>query len=137
MAKQTETNLPYNLKHSTSEYMAPEFIKDYISNQNSFKIDVYSFGILIYYLITEIKPFSSYSDKEKMLLDISNGKRPEIPKNVDEEWKNLIITCWNQEPDLRPNFTQICRILESNQFINYRMNIREFNLYKDEIIDKQ
>ena len=75
MAKQTETKLTYNLKYSSLEYMTPEFIRNHNSNQDSFKLDVYLFGILIYYLLTGIQPFSSYyNDKEKMKHDILKRK---------------------------------------------------------------
>lgn len=127
MAKKTETKLTYNLKYSTLEYMTPEFIRNHNSNQDSFKLDVYLFGILIYYLLTGIQPFSSYyNDKEKMKHDILNGKRPEIPKNIPEECEKKMLRCWNQEPEKRLNFSQICRELESHQFVNNRINLRDF-----------
>ena len=79
-----------------------------------YKKDSSLFGILIFYLLTGIQPFSSYyNDKEKMKHDILNGKRPEIPKNIPEEWEKMMLRCWNQEQEKRPNFSQICRELES------------------------
>ena len=59
----------------TPEFMPPEFIEDSKSNQFSFKLDVYSYGILIYMLITEKKPFVSLSPSEIVSRTV-NGERP-------------------------------------------------------------
>lgn len=136
MAKQTELNLNYNLKYKKPEYLAPEFISDYISNQNSFKIDVYSYGIILYYLITGIKPYHNYSSASELMKDVVNNKRPEFPNSVPNEWKKLIIRCFDANPSLRPDFTEIYHMLESHEFTK-RINYNEFNIYKDDFIDKQ
>lgn len=141
MAKPIEKKLPYNLKQTTIEYMAPEFIENYLLNQDSFKLDVYSFGMTLYFLITETKPFASYcidsEGKEELRNDILNGKRPEFPKSIPKEWKKLIKNCWKQDQSKRPDFTQICRTLESFQFASNRINSKIFTFYKDEYLNDQ
>lgn len=136
MSKQTELNLPYVLKETTIEYMAPEFISDYISNQNSFKLDVFSFGIVLFFLFAEKKPFNS-SNADEIKNSIAMGIRPEIPQTIPKEWKLLIEKCWNQNPIQRPTFTEICKILESPEFVNKRIDIKSFYFYRDEFLDKQ
>lgn len=108
--------------------MPPELIKDSKSNQFSFKIDVYSYGIVLFMLITKSNPFSGLSDK-KILMNTVNGKRPEFPSKVDKEWENLIIKCWNQDPYQRPDFTDICNTIEKS-FINDSIDVKSFNKYK-------
>lgn len=51
MAIFTDAPLPYYLIKKSFEYTAPEFIKDYKNNQCSFKIDVYSFGLILWNLL--------------------------------------------------------------------------------------
>lgn len=132
MSKQTEINLPYNLKETKPEYMAPEFINDYISNQNSFKLDIYSFGMTLYFLLTGENPFYS-KDIAEIKSDVIIGKRPEIPSTIPDEWNRLIMRCWNQDPELRPDFTEICNLLETPEF-HKRIDIKAFENYRNEVL---
>lgn len=134
--EQLETN--NNELRQQNETMNNE---NYLLNQDSFKLDVYSFGMTLYFLITETKPFASYcidsEGKEELRNDILNGKRPEFPKSIPKEWKKLIKNCWKQDQSKRPDFTQICRTLESFQFASNRINSKIFTFYKDEYLNDQ
>ena len=39
------------------------------------------------------------------------GLRPPIPEVAPEVWNSLMIRCWNDKPDDRPNFSEILRAL--------------------------
>lgn len=107
-AVQIDTKLPYVVTETTPEFMSPEFIQDSKSNQLSFKLDVYSYGIVLFMLITENNPFKGLS-KKKIFSNALKGKRPNISHTVNKEWKELIIQCWDQNPTNRPTFiTNIC-----------------------------
>lgn len=99
-AKQIDVKYPYVLIDSTPGFMAPKFIEDYKSNQNSFSLDVFAFGMTLFILITEKNPFAQF------------------PQNIKENWIKLINQCWNQNPEARPSFLEICGVLESKVFVN-------------------
>lgn len=129
-AKQIDTKSSFLLKESTPEFMAPEFINDFKSNQNSFKIDVYSYGITLFMLLTQINPFLLTAPAD-ILTNTIKGKRPKFPSNFNENWKKLISDCWNENPTKRPSFEDICEKLESTEFVNASINILEFKKYKN------
>lgn len=49
---------------------------------------------------------------------VCKGERPEIPSGVPERYVDLITSCWDENPDIRPTFTEICDLLESDEFLN-------------------
>lgn len=49
----------------------------------------------------------------------------------------MILCCWSQDPNKRPDFTSICCSLESNQFVNNKIDEKAFTFYKNEFLDKQ
>lgn len=50
----------------------------------------------------------------------------EFPPNTPENLEDLITKCWYQNPDLRPNFTYICDLLESPKFVTSSINRHMF-----------
>lgn len=59
--------------------------------------------------------------------EIEKGKRPKIPESIPDNWKNMILCCWSQDPNKRPDFTSICCSLESNQFVNNEIDEKAFS----------
>ena len=139
-AKQVQNPTNYLLKKTELKYTAPEFIKDFQNNQNSYKIDVYSFGILLYYLLTEKPPYYSYSKSEdELATDVQKGMRPEFPENFSsklQDLKQLILDCWDENPENRPSFSSICdRIEQQNHIINE--DEETFLYYKNKILKRK
>ncbi|EGC32892.1 hypothetical protein DICPUDRAFT_81310 [Dictyostelium purpureum] len=89
-------------------WLAPEIMND---QQYTEKIDVYSFAIVLWEIITRDLPFEEYVDQLKwnsIIEDkIIKGLRPTIPDECPSEMKNLITDCWNGDPKKRPSFTAI------------------------------
>lgn len=129
-AKQTQTNLPYCLQEMTAEFMPPEFFSDYKSNQNSFKVDVYSFGVTLFILLNEMNPYADMSLAD-IITGIQSGLRPVFAESVGKNWRDLINRCWNQDPKKRPSFSEIRNILESKSFLNRSIAHKTFNAYKN------
>ena len=118
-------------------YDSPQYNDPEINIDDScrYKVDVFSFGIVLFFLFAEKKPFNS-SNADEIKNSIAMGIRPEIPQTIPKEWKLLIEKCWNQNPIQRPTFTEICKILESPEFVNKRIDIKSFYFYRDEFLDK-
>ena len=137
-AKHVETSFPYLLKTMTLRYEPPEFLTDYVNNQDSFHIDVYSYGMVLYYLITEKKPFYSFDGSREELIEyIKKGNRPEFPKTLSKElkmWEKLIKKCWDQIPYRRPIFDYIIDQLETGFLKNSNVDQEIFMNYKKNVL---
>ena len=88
----------------TPSYMAPEVLASSTICKAS---DVYSFGILLYELVTGEKPYPNYSSKDIMYEVVHYKLRPQIIVILPRPLIHLITQCWQQEPAKRPSFADI------------------------------
>ena len=82
----------------TPIYMSPEIWRN---GEYSKASDVYAFAIIVYELITKEKPFENFNFFQ-IPLKISKGYRPEFKNPVPDVYRNLIESCWSQDPSKRP-----------------------------------
>ncbi|GJM87248.1 hypothetical protein PR202_ga03184 [Eleusine coracana subsp. coracana] len=94
----------------TLPWMAPELLSGK-SNMVSEKIDVYSFGIVMWELLTGEEPYSDMRAAEIIGGIVNDSLRPRIPSWCDPEWKALMQSCWASDPADRPAFTDISQRL--------------------------
>ena len=92
----------------TPNYMAPEFIRNESYDQS---VDVYSYGMILWEMITKEIPYARKEPPQVVYMIISN-KQPEIPDNTTDALRKLILSCWDREPAKRPTFTEIVKIFE-------------------------
>ncbi|EGC39625.1 hypothetical protein DICPUDRAFT_147550 [Dictyostelium purpureum] len=90
-------------------YAAPEILN---SKQFSEKSDVFSFGTILWELVTNNIPFDGMDPYDVKEL-LKSGKRLEIPENCHEVFKTTIQDCWNQSVEERPTFLNIYHRLEN------------------------
>ena len=98
----------------TPQWMAPEImlaIPDYDS-----KVDVYSFGIVLWELLTNKMPFSELSPADVLKSVVVNDLRPIIPENTPIDLSNLINSCWEKDPKKRPSFQQINYLFNNSKY---------------------
>lgn len=94
--------------------MAPE-----VANWNPYnhKADVYSFGILLWELLSCKKSFVNlkYHNIDTFFEEIVNGgARPPIDPKWPKELVILMERCWSSDFDKRPSFTEIVDILNTH-----------------------
>ncbi|KNA08819.1 hypothetical protein SOVF_159290 [Spinacia oleracea] len=76
------------------------------------KSDVYSFGMICFELLTGKVPFEdSHLQGDKMSRNIRAGERPLFSHHCPKYATSLTKRCWHSDPDQRPTFSSICRIL--------------------------
>ncbi|RIB29055.1 kinase-like domain-containing protein, partial [Gigaspora rosea] len=81
-------------------YMAPEVL---CSNAYSTASDVYSFGIIAYEIVSGIPIYHDIPhDIQLRRMIVFNNLRPIIPPSVPKLVQELIVKCWNAQPDKRP-----------------------------------
>eukprot|EP00546_Thalassionema_frauenfeldii_P016151 CAMPEP_0178901634 /NCGR_PEP_ID=MMETSP0786-20121207/4144_1 /TAXON_ID=186022 /ORGANISM="Thalassionema frauenfeldii, Strain CCMP 1798" /LENGTH=815 /DNA_ID=CAMNT_0020572783 /DNA_START=823 /DNA_END=3268 /DNA_ORIENTATION=- len=91
----------------TYRYMAPEVIRHESYSSNA---DVYSFGILLWQLITREIPFATMTPIQAAF-SVAEGLRPEIPDTTPSRLREIIVSCWNHDAHKRPSFTYVAMAL--------------------------
>jgi hypothetical protein len=76
--------------------------------------------MLVYTTLAGRRPYEGLGIKSLRALvnNVIKGLRPAIPADLDPKWKDLIIECWQGDPNGRPDFEQICRQFGRLDFIN-------------------
>ncbi|KAL2327376.1 hypothetical protein Fmac_020803 [Flemingia macrophylla] len=96
----------------TLPWMAPELLNG-SSSLVSEKVDVFSFGIVMWELLTGEEPYADLHYGAIIGGIVNNTLRPPVPESCDPEWRLLMERCWSSEPSERPSFTEIANGLRS------------------------
>lgn len=96
----------------TLPWMAPELLNG-SSSLVSDKVDVFSFGIVLWELLTGEEPYADLHYGAIIGGIVSNTLRPPIPESCDPEWRALMERCWSAETSERPSFTEIANELRA------------------------
>ena len=97
------------LSSVVSAWMAPEVMR----NNYGFPADVYSFGMILYELVTCRVPWSNagYAFTHHIMQAVLRGERPEVTESdlitAPEDFLNLMQRCWQTDPKERPTFEAI------------------------------
>ena len=99
-------------------WMAPEMISCQKYNE---KVDVYSFGTVVWEMFTGEVPYKSLNAVQ-VALAVTRGKQPIIPDECPPDIKSLISKCWAMHHATRPSFDEIvkeCAVIR-NTFLSTR-----------------
>ncbi|XP_076250730.1 tyrosine kinase receptor Cad96Ca-like [Rhynchophorus ferrugineus] len=90
-------------------WMSPESLYD---NIFSVKSDVWSFGILIWEVVTlGSTPYPGISAADVMK-KVRDGYRLDKPEHCRRELYNIMYYCWDKDPKKRPSFSELVELLE-------------------------
>jgi serine/threonine protein kinase len=106
-------------------YTAPEILK---CDKYSKESDIYSMSMIMWELTTGHKPFDNVENdltETELILNIIDGKRPEITNDTPECFSSLMNKCWDSNPKKRPSAEEI---YETFYFWLFRKeHIEQFN----------
>ncbi|XP_017243502.1 serine/threonine-protein kinase STY46-like [Daucus carota subsp. sativus] len=93
----------------TYRWMAPEVIEH---RPYDHKADIFSFGIVLWELLTGKVPYENLTPLQAAVGVVQKGMRPIIPQQTHPLIVELLEKCWQQDPFLRPEFSEIIDILQ-------------------------
>ena len=101
-------NISMTNRLGTPLYMAPEMYENNMHYNQG--VDVYSFGLIAYEIVSKKKPFSLDGKKLnqfELWMKIADHERPQFTDEITDPMKSLLSRCWNQNPIDRPSFKEI------------------------------
>ncbi|XP_043081069.1 raf-1 proto-oncogene, serine/threonine kinase a isoform X2 [Puntigrus tetrazona] len=97
-------------------WMAPEVIRMQDSNPYSFQSDVYSYGIVLFELMTGELPYSQIANRDQIIYMVGRGYlSPDLSKlykSCPKAMKRQVADCVKKSKDERPLFPQILSSIE-------------------------
>ena len=85
----------------------------------TFKSDVWSFGVLLYEIITYGRyPYPGMTDDEVLVL-LMQGKRMSRPMGCPDQFYDIMLDCWQDDPAKRPTFEVLQWQLEEFFTVEY------------------
>ena len=87
------------------------------------KVDVFSFGVSLFEVLTCSKPYTDTDDKQRktsnqhaFTIAVDKGMRPgPISINPDDATK-LAVKCWHPDPLKRPTMKQVAKMIETIKY---------------------
>ncbi|XP_068573872.1 mitogen-activated protein kinase kinase kinase 7-like [Cebidichthys violaceus] len=89
----------------SAAWMAPEVFE---GSNYSEKCDVFSWGIILWEVITRKKPFDEIGGSAFCIMwAVHRGTRPPLIKDLPEPIETLMTRCWDKEPSQRPSMEEV------------------------------
>nr|XP_043904866.1 mitogen-activated protein kinase kinase kinase 7 isoform X2 [Solea senegalensis] len=93
----------------SAAWMAPEVFE---GSNYSEKCDVFSWGIILWEVITRRKPFDEIGGPAfRIMWAVHNGTRPPLIKNLPKPIESLMTRCWSKDPSQRPSMEEIVKMM--------------------------
>uniref|UniRef100_A0A3P8ZC97 Mitogen-activated protein kinase kinase kinase 7 n=1 Tax=Esox lucius TaxID=8010 RepID=A0A3P8ZC97_ESOLU len=95
----------------SAAWMAPEVFE---GSNYSEKCDVFSWGIILWEVITRRKPFDEIGGSAFCIMwAVHRGTRPPLIKDLPEPIEGLMTHCWDKEPAQRPSMEEVRNTMAS------------------------
>ncbi|KAL2927982.1 Serine/threonine-protein kinase EDR1 [Bienertia sinuspersici] len=108
------TFLSSNSTAGTPEWMAPEVLRNEPSNEN--------FGVILWELTTLCVPWTGLNPMQVVGAVGFQNRRLAIPEEIDPTVAQIIQDCWENDPRLRPSFTQLISRLKGLRHLVVQRN---------------
>ena len=104
LSQPTNNTSSNNEIYGVIPYIAPEV---FIGSKFSKEADIYSFGMIMWELITGRIPFWDQNNDIELIVKICKNFRPPIIKNTPKGYTELMQKCWDSSPNKRPTSLDI------------------------------
>eukprot|EP01114_Cavostelium_apophysatum_P020602 TRINITY_DN6952_c0_g1_i2.p1 TRINITY_DN6952_c0_g1~~TRINITY_DN6952_c0_g1_i2.p1 ORF type:complete len:962 (-),score=141.12 TRINITY_DN6952_c0_g1_i2:48-2933(-) len=89
-------------------WMSPESLK---SRVYGMKTDVWAYGVTLIEIFTRNIPYPEYDTVQVASLIATKELAPVVPQDVPPHIAKVMAACFQNEPNLRPDFKEICEML--------------------------
>ena len=98
----------------TAQWEAPEVISNQMYTE---KCDVYSYGILLWEILTGEVPFRGLTQMQVASDVVGNSHRPVIPNVAPPKITKMIKLCWEQDPNRRPSMETVASAIACGEVV--------------------
>lgn len=135
LARNTASNsLMFSQVNFTPIYQAPELFDDKAEEgvmvEFGTAVDVYSFAIMVIYIITGEIPYSKIKNPYMIAKSVQNDVRPKIPDTIPAAFAKLLEDSWSTNPAVRPSFDQIVECFNNGVFFADDLEVDRIEEYK-------
>ncbi len=95
----------------TALWSAPELFKR--GAKATTYSDIYSLGMVLWELVSRQIPFADAATPAIAMDWVKTGEQENIPEGTPEEFKTLILDCWDKEPGQRPAAAAVAKRLDT------------------------
>jgi serine/threonine protein kinase len=92
-------------------WSAPELFKR--GAKASVASDIYSLGMILWELVSRQIPFADAATPEIAMDWVKSGEQENIPSGTPEDFKALILDCWDKDPAKRPKADVVAKRLDT------------------------
>ncbi|KAL7714486.1 Serine-threonine protein kinase [Entamoeba marina] len=101
-----------DLDYESAQYIAPEVLN---GEETTMASDIYSYGIIMWEVATLKIPYDGNVGLAIAMNVLNYGLRPKIDKNHNEYFFNLVESCWDELPDIRPSFESVVMLFKGHK----------------------
>jgi len=105
----------------TVAFLAPELVN--AEKVYSEKVDIYSLGVTFLEIWTGQDPWRGKS-VFNIYQAVETGQRPFMPEDIPEMLRDIIVSCWDQDPSKRPSADELTHLLEKFILEEYDLDMR-------------
>ncbi|EXX70195.1 Mkk2p [Rhizophagus irregularis DAOM 197198w] len=118
------SNVDETKLYGVMPFMSPEVLR---GNPYTKAADIYSFGMIMYFVATGMQPFFNCAHDEFLVLNICDGIRPEInEQKAPKCYIELMKRCWDSDPNNRPSAIKIEELINSFMYPENKEIIVQF-----------
>mmetsp|Transcript_21421 Transcript_21421/g.49699 ORF Transcript_21421/g.49699 Transcript_21421/m.49699 type:complete len:714 (-) Transcript_21421:279-2420(-) len=101
----------------TPQWMAPEIISNYFGHKMVYdrRCDVFSYAVLLWEIFHCKVPYAETGLDQMALAKgvFQKDMRPTMSRSCPKEIQQLIVACWDKDPNKRPSFHDVVKFLNS------------------------
>ena len=123
LAKQYDPLINQTFQGGSPLFIAPEVFNFEGDNHYDLKVDVYSYGVILYFIFVSFNNGNLQLDDGRpirsngtWLFRIMKGQRFKKKDCIPKIYWELITKCWDQQPEKRPSFSEIVKELKNDQY---------------------